>query len=206
MKKLWVLGLAAIMTFACASLSMASTLGVNVNQGTSLSIEREDIDRSATTITLNAGLSDQLLLGLGYVTSDDYYIFGGRYEIHHNLAFGFNYYSEPDGADDDAYSVDLRGIYDFSKQLALTGKVSYIDKGYNEVIGLLGQVEYAVTDSFIPTFAVAYSEPDEGDSSTDYIFGMDIYPTDVLCVYLDYTVNEDDSDNNTVYLGLEFAL
>lgn len=206
MKKLAVLGLAGIMIFACASLSAASTFGVNVNQGYSLSIEREDIDRSATIITFNAGLTDQLLLGLGYVTSDKYYIFGGRYEIRPNLAFGFNYFSEPDEGGDDAYSVDLRGKYDVNRQLAFTGKIGYTDLGFNDRIELFGQAEYMLTDSFIPTFAVAYWEPDKGDSSTYYKVGMDFYPNDVLGIYLDYTVNEENSDNNTVYLGLEFAL
>lgn len=205
MKKLFILGLAAIMTVAFTTLAMASTMGVNVEKGYTLSIERDEIYSDATAITGNLGLSDNFLLTLGYVTNADYYTVGGRFEIVNNLALGFNYGSEPDDADDDSYTVDLRGKLDLSNQLALVGKAAYTEFGDDKDFTYTGQAEYAVTDSFIPTFAVAYKDPDEGDSTTTYTLGMDVYPTDKFFVYLDYAIDKDDSADNEVYLGVEFA-
>lgn len=206
MKKLLALTVACVMVITFASISMASTMGVNVSKGNSICFEKDPIDTNPLYVTGNFGVSDKLLLSFGTTfndANDDSYTFGGRYEIMNNLATGFKF----EDGDTETFTIDLRYKYDVDKKLALVGKLAYTDpKDGDDIYGVTAQAEYSVADNFIPTFALAYSDTDSSDSITRATLGMDFYPTDKFFIYLDYTVNVDDSDDDSFYLGLEFAL
>jgi len=207
MKKLIVLMLALTLTFAFTTVSMASTLGVNVSKGNTVSIEKDVIDEDPITITGNFGINDQWLISVGYNfnnddSDDNGFILKARYEIVENLATSFGY-SKSDNAD--GWFIDLRAKYPFNDNLAFTGKVSYTDADGTDVFGLFAQAEYAVSDMFVPTFGLDYSNPEHGKDTTYAVIGMDFYPTEKFFIYLDYSINIDDSDDDFIYLGLEFA-
>lgn len=207
MKKVMVLMLALVLTFSLTAVAMASTMGVNVSKGNSVSIEKDVIDDDPITITGNFGINDQWLLSVGYNfnndnSDDDTFILKARYEIVENLATSFGY-SKSDNAD--GWYIDLRAKYPYSDTLAFTGKISYTDDDGTDVFGLVAQAEYAVSDMFIPTFGLDFSDAEGSDDVTYAVLGMDFYPTEKFFIYLDYGVNIDDSDDDYVYLGVEFA-
>ncbi|HOP74057.1 MAG TPA: hypothetical protein PLC07_03250 [Bacillota bacterium] len=207
MKKLIVLMLTLALTLSFATVSMASTLGVNVSKGNSVSIEKDVIDEDPFTITGNFGINDQWLISVGYNfnndnSDDNTYFLKARYEIVENLATSFGYFKSDNA---DGWQIDLRAKYPYSDNLAFTGKVSYTDDDGTDVFGLFAQAEYAVSDMFIPTFGFDFSHEEHADDVTYVILGMDFYPTENFFIYLDYGVNVDDSDDDFVYLGVEFA-
>jgi hypothetical protein len=206
MKKLIVITLSLAMVIAFASATMASTLGVNVSKGNTLCIERSEIYGEQTSITGNFGVSDNLLLSAAYITLSDNFSLGARYEIIENLAVAAKYISEADGADYDTWNIDFRGKLPLNKKLSLAGKAGYSDTG-DSTVNLYAAAEYAVTDNFIPTLAVDYYDYDidGADSDTYIVLGMDIYPLKNFFIYLDYNIHTEASENNAVYIGLEYA-
>lgn len=209
MKKLFVLSLAVILTLAFASVSMASTIGVNVNKGWSVSVEKADTDADEIEITGNYGISDQLMLSVGFVTEIDAISLGVRYEFAENAAINFKYYTyDINGIDFSDYYLDVRGKANLSDKIALTGKLGYIrfedDFDTEDGFEIVGLAEYSFNDFVTANLGASYTEIENSDI-TKILLGFEFYPTENLTLWVDYSFDADDSDNDCVGIGIEFA-
>jgi|GEM_PF-439310 len=210
-EKLLVLGLAVMMTIAFASVTMAGTLGVNVSEGWSVSVEKANVDIDRVEITGNYGVSDLLKLSIGFVTDVDAISFGARYQIAENTAINFKYYTyDTLDVDISEYSIDLRGKKHLNDNLALAGKIGYYKYDYEFPIldfdgfEALGQIEYSFNEFVTGNLGVIYYDYDI-DDGTDITLGIEIYPTEKFTIWADYTFDADDIDNNLFGIGVEFA-
>lgn len=210
MKKLSVLLLAFVLVVALSTATMASTMGVNVNEGYSVTLEKSDA-ADDITITGNFGVSDELLLMLGYTTESEIISLSARYELMENVALTAGY----DFSDyDNAWAIGVRGKLGMTDELALTGKFEYSnyssDFGLfdNTAITLFGQAEYAFTEKFVATLGVGYTKADFDvfgeDSLTNYVLGFEFYPTETIVAWVDYETYNNDNDA-TIYFGIDFA-
>jgi hypothetical protein len=193
------------MTIAFASVSLGSTMGVNVDKGTSISIDKPSDNWDSLYITGNFGISDNLRLSVGYITEDeddyDGFSLGVRYEFIENLAVNF-IYETYDWAD--YYDLTLRGKMELSDQLALTGLIGYwrYDGGCDEYLWLMAQAEYSFNDFIIGNLGAQY---DDSTECTYLIAGLEIYPTENFTFWADYSVDTDESHKDNFGFGVEFA-
>jgi hypothetical protein len=208
MKKLLVFSLVLIMTVAFASASSGSTLGVNVDEGVSITIEKPVDYWDAVFITGNFGINDNLQLSVGYVTDDAYeagnsgFSLGARYEFIENFAVALEYYDY-----DLCYewSISLRGKKEFSDQLNLVGRIAYWDADYyDESCNILGQVEYGFNDFVTANLGLEFSFNDN-DDSTHLVAGIEFYPTENYTLWADYKVDIEEFDNDLLGLGVELS-
>jgi hypothetical protein len=208
MKKLLVFSLVLIMTVAFASASSGSTLGVNVDEGVSITIEKPVDYWDAVFITGNFGINDNLRLSVGYITEDAYeagnsgFSLGARYEFVENFSVALEYYDY-----DLCYewAINLRGKKDFSDQLALVGMVAYCDADYyDELYNIFGQVEYGFNDFVTGNLGLEFSFR-EDDNMSRLVAGIEFYPTENFTLWADYKVDIEESDNDLLGLGVEFS-
>jgi hypothetical protein len=201
MKRITITLLALIMVFTLGVAAEASTIGVNVEPGYSVSVDKTiDPSDDAWTVTGNFGINDRLLLKLGYTTDVDMFYFGGRYELRNNLALGFGV---DFGDDNDAFTLDLRGKKNISNRWDIVGVLSYTNPDEaDDLISLLGQLEYKLGKIGALNLGLDYLT-DGDDSETYYLVGAEFYISKV-CLYLDYTANTDDSDDDKLTAGVEF--
>ena len=201
MKRTTVVFLAFILVFALGSATEASTIGVNVNPGYSVSVDKTlDPSDDAWTITGNLGINDRLMLKLGYTTDVDMFYFGGRYELRNNLALGFGV---DFGDHTDVFSLDLRGKKNLSERWDIVGVLAYTNPdGADDLISILGQLEYKIGEIGALNLGLDYVT-DGDDSETYYLVGAEFYISKV-CLYLDYTANIDNSDDDKLTAGVEF--
>lgn len=206
MKKLLCLVLACAMLLVAGSAAMASTIGVNVKPGYSVNVEKDfEPDTDAWFIYGNFGLNEKWLLKIGYVTDEDLFYLGGRYEIINNLALGFGYY----GSDYyDKYSIDLRGKANLTEKLDLAGVVKYNYKdwdggGSSDSWDFLGQLEYKLGEIGALNVGFKYVDTDF-DDETYYVAGAEFYIQRVT-LYFDYFVNIDESDDDRLMAGMKIA-
>lgn len=206
MKKILILILALAMSFALAPATMASTLGVNVDQGYVISLEKPDTDGDPFLITGKFGISDQWLLSIGYQTEDEWdndgFQIGVRYEFVKNGAIALTYGSYDDY---DQWTIDLRGKLDISDKLAFTGLLGYIDPDYtDETFRALGQAEYNFTDWVTGNLGIDYYNNDVEDT-TLIVAGLEFYPVKDMTLWVDYNYDTDaDEDEDWFGFGVEF--
>jgi hypothetical protein len=72
LKKILIVLITLAMVFALTTVVTARPLGVNVEKGYSISLEKPDTDADPFVITANFGISDKLLLSVGYITEDEW--------------------------------------------------------------------------------------------------------------------------------------
>ncbi len=207
MKKLLVLTLALVMTFAFGYVTLASTMGIGTTEG-AVSVEVGTyVDPSDYTdevdVTVYYGLNDQTLLYLGYGTDSEDIKLNVRYAFSENLAATLKYVLAGQEGDDDTITAGLRYKTNVSDSLALVGALQYTNYDPDAEIDVIGQVEYSFTKKVVGTLQYVYSEVGDLDGSMITV-GIETYPTDALCVYLDYEMPED-AEDDYAYLAVSYS-
>ena len=210
MKKLLVLLMALVMTLSVGYVTLASTIGIGATEGLTVELSKQ-IDPSDDPITITGyyGLNEQLQLSFGYTTKDkendvDAYItLGARYAFVENMAV-YTFYDDLE--EDAAITFGFRAKKQISDPLALVGDLAYYKEGDYKEIGLKAQAEYAFNDQIVANAGFTYGSPDEGDSYTNFVFGIETYPTEQICAFLDYkVVDEDYSDDDVIEFGISYS-
>lgn len=205
-KKIMCVCLALAMVIFIGSTAIASTIGVNVKPGYSINVEKDfEPDTDAWFIYGSFGISENWLLRVGFITDEDVFYLGGRYEIVNNLALGFGFY----GAENyDKYCIDLRGKANLTEKLDLVGVLKYNYKdwdggGSTDSWDFTGQFEYKMGTIGALNTGFKYVDTDK-DSDTYYIVGAEFYLKKVT-LYFDYYANIDDRDDDRFMAGMKIA-
>ncbi len=208
MKKLLVLTLALVMTLSIGYVTLASTIGIGATEGFQVELFKQ-IDPSVDPMTITGyyGLNEKLQLSLGYTTETEVTSLGARYAFKENMAVTFDYATSDlvDGME-----LGLRYKSELNDQFALVGVLSYADLSSDfailegSAVGLLGQAEYKFSEKAVGNIGFVYSSPDEGDATTDIIAGIEFYPIEKVCVYLDYTMKDAEGEDDTLELGASY--
>ncbi len=210
MKKLVALTMALVMTFAFGYVTMASTIGIGASEGFSAEISKQ-IDPSEDNMLVTGfyGFNDQFQLSLGYNTDSKDIELGGRYAFDKNMAVTLDYTiaDAEDASDTTAFGFRYKaGLTD---KLALVGVLSYEDADEVTAMGVKGQAEYKFTDMVVGNLGFDYVNPDsdlmELDSFTNIVAGVEVYPVEKLCAYLDYTIMDDENTDDTIDLGVAYS-
>lgn len=216
MKKLLVLTLALLMTFAFGYVTLASTMGVNVSEGMSAYLEYYNQKDAGfgPGVGFDWGINDKVKVGFFYqlegddkelVFNKDTYSIDARYEIVENLAATLKYKDE---TDDGSYIIlGLRAKKALTDAFALTGKFEHEDfsaddnsgevDGTSSVTTLGG--EYAITDVLVVNTGLLFDSANE----KGYTFGGE-YNFEKVCVYVDYDKVEGVEDATTT-LGVSYS-
>lgn len=213
MKKLVVLLLALVMTLSVGYATLASTIGFGATEGFQVELWKQ-IDPSVDPMTITGyyGLNEKTLFYVKYTTEDKdnntdaYATLGARYAFKENMA-AYLEYADQDTA---ATKIGFRGKYSVSDPLALVGDLSYTDQDTSTLIALQGQAEYAFNEKVVGTAGFVYGSPDQDgqnpDSYTNFIVGIETYPVEKVCAYLDYTVADDAySNDDLIELGVSYS-
>lgn len=207
MKKLSILVLALVLLVALGSVTMASTMGVAVSEGQSVTFEYYDKgDTDLGPYVDYSWSNDSLKITVGYQIEDDpgnvdTFALKTRYEFTENIAGVFNYKSE--NGDSSATSFGVRGKYAFSDPFAITGELTYDN---SNVGTLFVQGEYTITDGLFVTAGGYFydGETTSGDSGSGINAGIE-YAFDAWDLYLDYDKDADDDDAK-ITLGINYTL
>lgn len=215
MKKLLVLTLALVMTFAFGYVTLASTMGVNVSEGMSAYVEYYDQKDAGwgPGIGFDWGINDKIKVGLYYefegddkelAYNKDIYAFDARYEIVENLAVTLKYEDETDNGS--SIILGLRAKKPMTDAFALTGKFEHKDysddnNSANDATSFKTFIggEYAITDAFVVNSGFYFYSD---DNEKGYTFGGE-YSIDKICIYADY--DKDESVDAYTTLGVSYA-
>jgi hypothetical protein len=212
LKKIITLILAISMVATLSAAALAGTMGVNVSEGYSVSLERPDFDVDSYKLTGNFGVSDDILVWLAYETEDsDHYkdgttTLGLRYEFMNNVAGIFEY----ETCDSyNQFAIGARGKYALSDPLALVGQVKYLSKdpeyGDNlDGFNVKGQAEYAFSKVVTGNAGIEYEKMKDFDSTTTYLAGLEFYPTEQVSCWVDYKNVKDGDDTLGAGIGFKF--
>lgn len=209
MKKLVVLTMALVMTFAFGYVTLASTIGIGASEGfTAEVVKTVDPSEDNIDVTGYYGLNEQTQLSLGYGTDSKDISLGARFAFDKNMAATLNY-TMADAEDGfDTTALGFRYKAELNDALALVGVVSYTDMDVATEMGLKGQAEYKFNDKVVGNAGFDYVSPDsdlmELDAYTNIIAGVEVYPVENVCAFLDYTMMDDDTDN-TIDLGASYS-
>lgn len=206
MKKLLVLTLALVMTLSFGYVTLASTMGIGSSEGAVFVevgklVQPSGIDE--TNVTVFYGLNDSTLLYLGYGTDSGDIGLNVRYAFSENLAATLKYVLAGQEGDDDTITAGLRYKTSVSDSLALVGALQYTNNDPDAEIDVIGQAEYSFTKKVVGTLQYVYFKEGDFDSS-EITVGIETYPTEALCVYLDYAMPED-ADKNLAYLAVSYS-
>jgi predicted porin len=214
MRQICILGLIIVVLFSCSMAVMASTIGVNVSEGASVSLEKPHSDQDSLKFTGNFGVNDHLLVWSGYTTetegdSDDAtWSLGIRYELTKNFAAIFEYQIQENL---DELDFGVRGKVLLSPPLALVGEAKFLNyspKKYNDYTGysFLAQVEYAFKAFATANVGLNVKGLDSEDSETltSLLVGVEYYPTEQFTCWLDYTAPQDSADDAFFGVGIEY--
>lgn len=206
MKKLLVLILTLAMILSVGYVTLASTIGIGATEGFQAEVGTyvapSNYDDNVY-LTGYYGLNKKTLFSVGYATDSKDITLGARYAFAENMAVTLDYLI-PDAEDNDNLAtIGFRYKANISDALALVGVLKYTDSDPKAQIDLIGQVEYAFTDMVIGTLQFDHYEIDEVDG-IDITVGIETNLTEELCVYLDYTI-PDEEDDDLVYLGVCYA-
>ena len=211
MKKLVALTMALVMTFAFGYVTMASTIGIGANEGFSVEISNQ-IDPSEDEIDVTGyyGLNEKTQFSLGYGTDSKDVTVGGRYAFNNNMAATLEHTIADDEDASDATALGFRYKAQLNDAFALVGKLSYTDRDTETEMGLLGQAEYKFNDMFVGNLGFDYVSPDsdvaELDAYTNIVAGIEVSPFENFSAYVDYTIMDNDSAEDTIDLGISYAL
>lgn len=200
MKKLLVLTLALVMTFAFGYVTLASTMGVNVSEGMSVYAEyyNQKDNGDGPGIGFDWGINDKVKVGFFYQFKGDdkepdynneTYSIDARYEIVDNLAATIKYKNEKD--DGSSIILGLRAKKPLSDIFALTGRFEHKDFSADEKSGKTDGTsfettiggEFYVTEAFALNTGLYFSSDDQNPKG--YTFGGE-YNFEKVCIYLDY--------------------
>lgn len=211
MKKFVALTMALVMTFAFGYVTMASTIGIGASEGFSLEIANQ-VDPSSDEIDVTGyfGLNEKTQFSLGYGTDSKDITLGARYAFNNNMAATLDYtIADAEDASDIA-ELGFRYKTALTDNLALVGVVSYADMDEATEMGLKAQAEYKINDMFVGTLGFHYVNPDsdlvELDDYTNVVAGIEVSPLENLSAYVDYTMMEDDNAEDTIDIGISYAL
>jgi hypothetical protein len=212
LKKLVTLLLAMSMVVTLGATTLAKTMGVNVAEGYSVSLERPDFDVDSYKLTGNFGVSDDILVWMAYETEDsDNYkdgttSLGLRYEFMENVAGIFEY----ETCDNyNQFAIGARGKYALSDPLALVGEAKYLNRdpdggdsygGFN----LKGQAEYVFSQMVTGNAGIEYNKMEDYDSTTTYLAGLEFHPTEQVSCWVDYKNVKDGDDSLGAGIGFKF--
>jgi hypothetical protein len=211
MKKLVTWGLVVGMLCSVNIAAWGGTIGVNVSEGASASVEKMNFDSDSITLTGNLGLNEKVLLWASYSTeqekdsNDATYCLGARYEFMNNFAGIISY------RDEDSLGTELdlgvRAQKNISNSLALVGQAQYQsfkDKNADSGYSLKAQAEYAFTPLVTGTLGAEFKDDDSTmDSSTMLLASLELYPTDQISWWVDYRLDHD-KDEDTFGAGIEY--
>lgn len=217
MKKLIALSLTALLVVSIKTAAMASTIGVNVSEGYSLSVEKDDLDQDSIKITGNVGISPKTLLWASYateakendtITAPATYGLGLRYELMEDFAGILEFKSTDETKE---YRIGLRDKVPIAKPLALVGEAVYAitqpEKG-DDITGYNLTVQAEYTPWELVTFNVGanYLETDKKDADEEITFlaGVEFYPTDRISCWVDYSEVKDSNKDGVIGVGVEF--
>jgi predicted porin len=214
MRQICVLGLTIVMLFSCGIAVIASTIGVNVSEGASVSLEKPHFGQDSLKFTGNFGVNDNLLVWSGYTTetagdSDDAtWCLGIRYELAKNFAAIFEYRIQDNR---DELDFGVRGKVMLSEPLALVGEAKYLNyspKNYHDYIGysFLAQAEYTFNAFATANVGLQVKGFDSKDAETltSLLAGVEFYPTEQFTCWLDYTAPQDSDDDAFIGVGIEY--
>jgi hypothetical protein len=212
LKKIASLLLVVSMMVTLGAAALADTMGVNVSEGYSVSLERPDFDVDSYKLTGNFGVSDDILVWLAYETEDsDNYkegttSLGLRYEFMDNVAGIFEY----ETCDSyNQFAIGARGKYVLSDPLALVGQVKYVSKDpeYEDTLdgfNIKGQAEYAFSQVVTGNAGLEYEKMKDYDSKTTYLAGLEFYPTEQISCWVNYKNVKDGDDTLGAGIGFKF--
>ena len=217
MKRLLVLTLALVMTFAFGYVTLASTMGVNVSEGMSAYAEYYNQKDSGygPGVGFDWGINDKIKVGLFYQFEGDdkeknynksTYSIDARYEIVENLAATLKYEDQKDYGS--SIILGIRAKKPLSDTFALTGKFEHADFSADKKSGetdgtsfktFLGCEYYATEALALNTGLYFYS--DDG-TPKGYTFGGE-YNFEKICIYLDY--DKDEGVDAYTTLGVSYS-
>lgn len=208
MKKLLVLTLTLVLTISFGYVTLASTIGIGATEGFQVEVGTvvdpsdytDDID-----ITAYYGLNEKTQFSLSYATDCKDISFGARYAFAKNMAVTLDFLM-PDAEDaDDEVTVGFRYKANINDALALVGVLEYTNTDPDATIVAKAQGEYGFTDQVVGTLQYKYTKIDEYDTY-NIILGIETYPTEQLCIYLDFDMPDDEeNDENNAYLGVCYS-
>lgn len=208
MKKTLVLLMALVLTLSVGYVTLASTIGIGATEGFQAEIGTyvapSDYDDNVF-ITGCYGLNEKTQFSLEYATDSKDITLGARYVFAENMAITLNFYM-PDAEDaDDEITAGLRYKANIDDALALVGVLEYTNTDPDATIVAKAQGEYGFTDQVVGTLQYKYKKIDE-DDTYNIVVGIETYPTEKLCVYLDYDMPDDEeNDEDNAYLGVCYA-
>lgn len=209
MKKLVALTMALVMTFAFGYVTMASTIGIGAGEGFSVEISNQ-IDPSEDNIDVTGyyGLNEKTQFSLSYGTDSKDLTVGGRYAFNNNMAVTLDHTIADAEDASDTTALGFRYKAQLNDTLALVGVLSYADADEVSAMGLKGQAEYKFNDMFVGNLGFDYIDTDiEGlDATTNIIAGIEVNPVDNFSAFVDYTIMDDDNAEDTIDLGISYAL
>ncbi len=202
MKKLSILVLALVLLVALGSVTMASTMGVAVSEGQSVTLEYYSLkDVDLGPYVDYSWSNDSLKITVGYQFEDDNvdnFALKTRYEFTENIAGVLNYSTDGDTG---STSFGIRGKYAFSDPFAVTGQLTY---NSSNVANLFVQGEYTITDGLFVTAGGYFYDGEIPDSGSGINVGIE-YAFDAWDLYLDYD-KDADVDDGTIILGINYTL
>lgn len=207
MKKLLILLMALVMTLSVGYVTLASTIGIGATEGFQAEVytcvDPSDYDDNVYVVGYY-GLDEKTLFSLEYATDSKDIKLGARYAFAENMAITLNYLM-PDAKDaDDEITAGFRYKTEISDALALIGVLEYTNTDPDATIVAKAQGEYAFNDKVVGTLQYKYKEKD--DDTFNIVVGIETYPTEQLCIYLDYDMPDDeDNDENNAYLGVCYS-
>lgn len=209
MKKLVALTMALVMTLAFGYVTMASTMGIGAGEGFSVEISNQ-IDPSSDEINVTGyyGLNEQTQFSLGYGTDSKDITLGARYAFNNKMAATLDHTIADAENASDVTALGFRYKTQLNNALALAGELSYADADEVTAMGLKGQAEYKFNDMFVGNLGFHYIDTDiEGlDATTNIIAGIEVNPVDNFSAFVDYTIMDDDNAEDTIELGISYAL
>lgn len=205
MKKLLIITIALVMTLSVGYITLASTIGIGATEGYQVEVIKQ-IDPSDDDILVTGyyGVNEQLQLSLGYYTDSKDLELGVRYAFDKNMAVTLDYVMPDDEDADNTATFGFRYKAQISDPLALVGVFEFKNTDPDETIEVIGQAEYSFNDMIIGTLGFDHYEIGDYDG-TNIIVGIETYPIKALCVYLDYTIVDEETDDDTLELGVCYA-
>ncbi len=205
MKKFLIFTTALIMTLSVGYITLASTYGFEATEGFQIEVSKQiDPSEDDNLVTGYYGVNKQLQLSVGYHTDYEDIELGILYALADNMAVTLDHYMYDEEGSDDETTFGFRYKAQISDPLALVGVFYFTSMDPDDRIEVIGQAEYSFSEMITGTLGFNHYEAGDFDG-TDIVAGIEIYPTEELCAYLDYTIVDEETDDDTLELGFCYA-